>query len=174
MAQAKQRGEYPANWKEIAKAVKDAAGWRCVRCLHAHCVESGHVLTVHHFDGNKANCERYNLMPLCQRCHLSVQARVDPSNPLLFPPSPWAMPYIAGLYEASDLCTTIFYHLDLWIDHYEKWSGEKWPDWAPRETKHKRPTESEVFGACGASFPGQGLSCCNGSESPNRKTLNGD
>jgi len=25
----KSTGEYPPNWKEIAKAVKDEAGWRC-------------------------------------------------------------------------------------------------------------------------------------------------
>lgn len=30
------RGEYPRNWKDIARAVKDAAGWRCVRCGHRH------------------------------------------------------------------------------------------------------------------------------------------
>lgn len=25
-------GNYPANWAQIAVAVKEAAGWRCVRC----------------------------------------------------------------------------------------------------------------------------------------------
>ncbi|GAH88897.1 unnamed protein product, partial [marine sediment metagenome] len=28
------------------------------------------MLTVHHLDGNKANCEDWNLAALCQRCHL--------------------------------------------------------------------------------------------------------
>ncbi len=26
--------KYPDNWKEIATKVKDAAGWRCIRCKH--------------------------------------------------------------------------------------------------------------------------------------------
>lgn len=30
------RGQYPHNWPEIARDVKDAAGWRCVRCGHPH------------------------------------------------------------------------------------------------------------------------------------------
>jgi len=30
------RGQYPHDWPEIARAVKDAAGWRCVRCGHPH------------------------------------------------------------------------------------------------------------------------------------------
>lgn len=30
------QGEYPTDWKTLATAVKDAAGWRCVRCGHAH------------------------------------------------------------------------------------------------------------------------------------------
>jgi hypothetical protein len=39
-------------------------------------------------------------MPLCQACHLSVQARVDPEVPLLFLPSTWALPYVAAFYES--------------------------------------------------------------------------
>ena len=27
-------GEYPANWPEVANAIKEAAGWRCERCHH--------------------------------------------------------------------------------------------------------------------------------------------
>ncbi len=34
MTRHSEGGPYPANWKEIAKAVKDAAGNRCVRCGH--------------------------------------------------------------------------------------------------------------------------------------------
>lgn len=73
-----ERGEYPSNWPEIAQWVKTIAGWRCERCLEAH--ESrfeGFVLTVHHLDGNKDNCEIWNLAALCQRCHLRVQSRVE-------------------------------------------------------------------------------------------------
>ena len=35
------------------------------------------MLTVHHLDGNKWNCELWNLAVLCQRCHLRIQARVE-------------------------------------------------------------------------------------------------
>lgn len=30
------RGQYPHDWPRIAREVKDAAGWRCVRCGHPH------------------------------------------------------------------------------------------------------------------------------------------
>lgn len=76
MPRASRGGAYPSNWKDIAKACKDAAGWRCVRCGHEHDRATGHVLTVHHLDMNPANCEWWNLAALCQKCHLSVQARV--------------------------------------------------------------------------------------------------
>lgn len=120
-------GAYPADWKDIALRTKEAVGWRCVRCNHAHCFETGHVLTVHHFDGDKANCEPWNLMPLCQRCHLSVQARVNPDTPLLTEPSVWAMPYIAGFYEAGRGMPGPTYDLARWAAEHPAW-----PDWAPR------------------------------------------
>lgn len=84
MPQPRHRGEYPKDWPAIAKAVKDEARWCCERCGEYHNPREGRCLTVHHFDGDKANCSRGNLMPLCQACHLSVQARVDPEIPLLF------------------------------------------------------------------------------------------
>jgi hypothetical protein len=120
------RGVYPTDWKALAKIVKDEASWRCVRCQHEHCVPTGHVLTVHHFDGDKANCERWNLMALCQRCHLSVQGRVNPEIGLLTHPSVWAMPYIAGFYEAGRGVPSPSYDLAAWIEEH----GE-WPHWAP-------------------------------------------
>lgn len=92
------RGEYPPNWREIATAVKDAAGWRCIRCDRAHDVPSGYMLTVHHLDGDKGNCRWWNLLALCQRCHLSVQARVIPQRPWLFAHTSWFVPYVCGFY----------------------------------------------------------------------------
>jgi hypothetical protein len=56
------------------------------------------VLTVHHFDGDKSNCEWWNLMALCQRCHLIVQGRVVPDIPYFLEHSEWAKPYVAGFY----------------------------------------------------------------------------
>lgn len=90
--------EYPECWPELARQIKDDADNKCVRCEHPHDVESGHVLTVHHLDGNKANCEWWNLPPLCQRCHLKIQGRVDMSQGFLFPElhSDWFKPYLEG------------------------------------------------------------------------------
>lgn len=92
------RGMYPSDWKEIATRVKEEAGWTCIRCGHTHHVASGHVMTVHHLDLNKSNCAWWNLLPLCQRCHLSIQARVILERPWMFDHSPWFQPYVAGWY----------------------------------------------------------------------------
>lgn len=132
MAQAKQRGAYHAEWREIATEIKKDAGWKCVRCGQAHGpAADGQCLTVHHFDGDKDNNARWNLIALCQRCHLSVQARVNPESPLLMEPSEWARPYIAGYYEAGHGIPGPTYDLEAWIDKYQD-SGRTWPEWAPR------------------------------------------
>lgn len=54
--------------------------------------------TVHHFDGNKSNCEWWNLLALCQRCHLTIQGKVDPQQPYMFEHSDWLKPYVAAFY----------------------------------------------------------------------------
>lgn len=90
--------QYPENWKEIATRVKDEAGWKCIRCGHAHDTPAGYMLTVHHLDGNKSNCAWWNLVALCQRCHLSVQARVVMERPWIFEHTKWFKPYVAGYY----------------------------------------------------------------------------
>lgn len=130
MAPAKQRGAYAEDWAVLAERVKAEAGWTCVRCGHAHDPASGHTLTVHHFDGDKSNNERWNLMPLCQRCHLSVQARVDPKNPLMFQPNDWALPYIAGFYMSNPDEPRPASDMTKWIWTYEQNVGD-WPEWAP-------------------------------------------
>lgn len=126
MAQAKQHGEYLKNWDELARSLKERGGWKCVRCgIHARGSEIG----VHHFDGNRENNEMWNLMVLCRRCHLSLQGRVDPRNPIFFDPSVWAMPYIAGVYAAGLCVPPTNYSLTRWIAEYEA-SGRSWPTWA--------------------------------------------
>lgn len=120
---------YPPHWPALAKLVKAEAGGRCVRCGRLHAPSEGYTLTVHHFDGDKANCERWNLMALCQRCHLSVQGRVNPSVPIFLDPSPWAMPYIAGLYLAGGCIPSPTFDLSRWIGVYEQ-TGRTWPTWA--------------------------------------------
>ena len=90
--------DYPRDWPEIAKRAKDEAGWRCKRCDHSHDIASGYVLTVHHLDGDKANCRWWNLAPLCQRCHLHIQGRVIMDQRFIFEHSEWFKPYVAGFY----------------------------------------------------------------------------
>lgn len=56
------------------------------------------ILTVHHLDGDKANDSWWNTLALCQRCHLTIQTRVDPNTPWMFEHSLWFKPYAAGFY----------------------------------------------------------------------------
>ena len=83
-------GEYPLNWVEISNAKKDAAGWCCENCHHPHDPMNNYSLTVHHLDRNKSNCSPENLVALCQRCHLEVQARYWPGQGFLFGAPEWA------------------------------------------------------------------------------------
>lgn len=91
-------GDYPHDWPTLAKTIKDEANWCCVRCGHPHDKATGHVLTVHHLDGNKSNCAWWNVPALCQRCHLSIQQRVIMHRPWYLPHSEWFKPYVAGYY----------------------------------------------------------------------------
>lgn len=112
-------GHYPDDWRVLAERVKDEAGRRCIRCGHpegdrikgeqkilaacdGRCTHptDGKLrqLTVHHLDGNKSNCRWWNLLALCQFCHLSVQGRVIPERPFLWEHTAWFKPYAAGFY----------------------------------------------------------------------------
>ena len=94
----KSSGEYPPNWEEIARQVKEDAGWLCVRCGHVHQPDEGYGLTVHHLDLNKSNCAWWNLPALCQRCHLQIQHKIVMERYWMFEHSSWFMPYVAGYY----------------------------------------------------------------------------
>jgi hypothetical protein len=118
--------DYPPNWPEIALKVKAAADWRCVRCRHPHerpgfavaCDDrcrhekdcKQRVLTVHHLDGDKANCDWWNLAALCQVCHLHVQATYHPDQMHLLEMESWLTPYYRARHhqevvgERSDSC----------------------------------------------------------------------
>lgn len=61
------------------------------------------ILTVHHLDGNKANCRWWNLVALCQRCHLTIQGRVRMERVYPWPHSDWFKPYVAGYYALTYL-----------------------------------------------------------------------
>lgn len=94
----KSTSAYPADWNDIARAVKDKAGWRCVRCGHPHELAAGYCLTVHHLDLSPANCRWWNLAALCQRCHLQIQAKVVMERTWMLEHSAWFKPYVAGYY----------------------------------------------------------------------------
>ena len=93
------KGTYPAHWPNLAAAIKDRANWHCERCGHLNDSKTGHVLTVHHLDGNKANCADWNLAALCQRCHLHIQAKVDMDQMFfteIIRVSPWFQRHLDG------------------------------------------------------------------------------
>ena len=87
---------YPPEWPSMARAIKDAAGWRCVRCGHPHDPPSGYTLTVHHLDMNPPNLAWWNLAALCQRCHLSVQNRVDFEQAYMLEHTGWMRSHVEG------------------------------------------------------------------------------
>lgn len=79
-------------------------GWTAARALKgwSHSGEiicaQWRILTVHHLDGDKSNCAWWNLLSLCQRCHLTIQSRVNPAIPYFLEHSDWFKPYVAGYY----------------------------------------------------------------------------
>ncbi len=56
------------------------------------------VLTTHHLNGDKADCRWWNLVPLCQRCHLLIQRKVVMDQLYPFEHSSWFQPYAAAHY----------------------------------------------------------------------------
>lgn len=92
----KSKAGYPAEWENIAQAVKQRAGWKCVRCGHAHAPQLGRCLTVHHLDMDPSNNRWWNTAALCQACHLSIQGRVAMEQEWLLEHSEWFKPYVAG------------------------------------------------------------------------------
>jgi hypothetical protein len=68
------------------------------------------ILTVHHLTGcwgkeqeAKRDCRWWNLAALCQRCHLSIQRRVNMAQVWPHEHSEWFRPYAAGYYAATYL-----------------------------------------------------------------------
>ena len=95
----KPRGKYPPDWPEIAQQIKATADWTCIRCGHPHDLNAGytpHSASPH--TGDKSNCAWWNLAPLCQRCHLTIQARVWLDRPWIFEHTEWMKPYVAGFF----------------------------------------------------------------------------
>jgi len=85
------KNDYPADWKNIAVNIKNLAGWKCENCGQKDSDEKGCRLTVHHLNMDKANNDHNNLIALCQRCHLSIQAKFVAKQRYLFGPPEWAI-----------------------------------------------------------------------------------
>ena len=77
-------GNYPWNWAIIALSIDRGQDYV--------------VLTVHHLDLNKSNCAWWNLVALCQRCHLQIQHKIVMERYWMFDHSSWFIPYVAGYY----------------------------------------------------------------------------
>lgn len=90
------QNDYNPDGAQKRREARDRVGNRCIRCDSPSV--PGKILTVHHFDGDKSNDAWWNLLPLCQVCHLQVQARVDPGIPFFLEHSDWLKPYVAGFY----------------------------------------------------------------------------
>ena len=88
--------EYNKDGAEKRRQAREAAGNKCIRCGSPSV--PGRILTTHHFNGDKANDEWWNLLALCQVCHLHIQGKVDPETPWFLPHSEWLKPYVAGFY----------------------------------------------------------------------------
>ncbi len=67
-------------------------------CTHDPEISEHRILTVHHLDGVKENLAWWNLMPACQRCHLTIQGKVQMDQGYQLPHSEWFLSYVAGFY----------------------------------------------------------------------------
>jgi hypothetical protein len=67
------------------------------------------ILTVHHLNGNKSDCRWWNLVALCQRCHLKIQGRVVMARVWPWEHSEWFRPYAAGYYASAYLGEDLTY-----------------------------------------------------------------
>lgn len=129
------RGEYPPEWGVLADAVERAADNRCIRCFHpkgdtfagrAPCDErcahpqngKMRILTVHHLDGDKANLHWWNLLALCQVCHLQIQGKVIPERQYLWEHKDWFKPYVAGFYAAQVGILASRAEIEASLDHF--------------------------------------------------------
>ena len=99
---------YPPDWPEIAERIKRKNGYRCERCK-GKADKEGESLGVHHLDGDKSNCEDWNLACLCNRCHLKIQARIKMDQlfwQIILPVSEWFKPHLEGYLRSKNEATT--------------------------------------------------------------------
>jgi 5-methylcytosine-specific restriction endonuclease McrA len=76
---------YPDNWKEISLLIRLRSGGSCEFCSAKNYQphpETGSkvILTVAHLDHDPMNCDLDNLKALCQKCHLTYDAKQHAIN----------------------------------------------------------------------------------------------
>jgi hypothetical protein len=93
--------EGPLRWLVNGEWCEDEVGehWRVSDAREAR----WRILTVHHLNGMKSDCRWWNLVSLCQRCHLQIQGKVVMERVWPWPHSDWFRPYVAGWYAWSYL-----------------------------------------------------------------------
>lgn len=89
-------GDYPPAWVsgEIQREMYAHANWTCEHCGMKFIKGSTiaktakqrngkpFILTIHHLNGDKADCRYENLLACCNKCHLHIQAVWQPGDPL--------------------------------------------------------------------------------------------
>lgn len=88
---AERRALYPSDWKAISLSIRERAGWCCEgspafpTCRAANggphpVTGSKVVLTVAHLDHDESSRDPANLRAMCQRCHLTYDAKHHAAN----------------------------------------------------------------------------------------------
>ena len=80
--------QYPPDWNEIARSIKDAAGWRCEWCGVEHGATRINlkgkpyrvILTCAHLNHTPSDCSMENLRALCSACHLRYDVHLHRFN----------------------------------------------------------------------------------------------
>ena len=93
--------DYNPDGQQKRREARELAGNKCIRCGSPSV--PGKILTTHHLNGDKSDDAWHNLLPLCQVCHLQIQAKVDPEQPYFLEHSSWFKPFIAGYYAKKYL-----------------------------------------------------------------------
>jgi hypothetical protein len=92
----------PAGEWHRADELGQADSGEILHVLNAQQVQAAYrILTVHHLNGRKFDLRWHNLVALCQRCHLSVQSRVQMERLWPWEHSEWFRPYVAGFYAVK-------------------------------------------------------------------------
>lgn len=96
---AVRREDYPPDWQLgiCQRIMCEMVGYRCEHCgalfnkdRKALEIENADgrpaILTVHHLNGIPDDCHWRNLLVVCQSCHLSIQSKWQPGDPI---PAEW-------------------------------------------------------------------------------------